>query len=62
MTADSQIYGDQIDAVKEYLSLPEIESPKLKINKAADIFSYKPEDFEISDFVSGPKIEIPVAV
>ena len=62
MTADSHIYGDQIDAVKEYLSLPEIESPKLKINKAADIFSYKPEDFEISDFVSGPKIEIPVAV
>ena len=62
MTADSHIYGDQISAVEEYLSLPEIESPKLKINKAADIFSYKPEDFVISDFVSGPKIEIPVAV
>jgi thymidylate synthase len=27
-----------------------------------DIFSYKPEDFEIIDFESGPKIEIPVAV
>lgn len=62
MTADSHIYGDQIQAVEEYLKLPEIESPKLKIRKAKDIFSYTPEDFEISDFNSGPKLEIPVAV
>jgi thymidylate synthase len=62
MTADSHIYADQIPAVEEYLALPKIDSPKLKINKAADIFSYKPEDFVVSDFTSGPKIEIPVAV
>lgn len=62
MTADSHIYADQIPAVEEYLALPKIDSPKLKINKAADIFSYRPEDFEVSDFTSGPKIEIPVAV
>ena len=62
MTADSHIYGDQIQAVEEYLKLPEIESPKLKIRKAKDIFSYTPEDFEITDFTSGPKLEIPVAV
>lgn len=62
MTADSHIYGDQIEAVKEYLKLPKIDSPKLEIKKAADIFSYKPEDFVISDFQSGPKLEIPVAV
>ena len=62
MTADSHIYGDQIQAMEEYLQLPELDSPKLKINKAADIFSYKLEDFEITDSVSGPKLEIPVAV
>ena len=62
MTADSHIYGDQIQAVEEYLSLPETESPKLKINKATDIFSYKPEDFVLTDFNPGKKIEIPVAV
>jgi thymidylate synthase len=62
MTADSHIYGDQIEAVKKYLDLPVVESPKLKINKAADIFSYQPSDFVISDFNTGPKIEIPVAV
>ena len=62
MTADSHIYADQIEAVKEYLELPETESPKLKINKASDIFSYRPEDFEITDFNCGPRLEIPVAV
>lgn len=61
-TADSHIYGDQIEAVKEYLTLPVIESPKLKIKKAKDILSYTPEDFVLSDFKSGPKLEIPVAV
>jgi hypothetical protein len=62
VTADSHIYFDQLDGVKAYLETPKIDSPKLKINKAADIFSYKPEDFEITDFTSGPNIKIPVAV
>lgn len=61
-TVDSHIYADQIPAVKEYLSLPKIDSPKLKIEKAKDIFSYTPDDFVITDYNPGPKIEIPVAV
>jgi thymidylate synthase len=61
-THDSHIYEDQLDAVKEYLALPEIDSPKLKINKAEDIYSYQPSDFKLTDFNSGPKLEIPVAV
>lgn len=62
MTADSHIYNDQIDSVKEYLDLPKKDSPKLKINKAIDIFSYKIDDFQLSDFNCGKKLEIPVAV
>lgn len=62
VTADSHLYEDQLPAVREYLSLPKTESPRLKINKAADIFSYKLEDFVLSDFNPGPKIDIPVAV
>ena len=62
MTADSHIYEDQIDAVKEYLSLPILDSPKLEIKKADDIFSYKPSDFVLTDFNCGPKIDVPVAV
>lgn len=61
-TVDSHIYWDQIPAVEEYLSLPAFDSPKLTINKATDIFSYKMEDFVLSDYECGPKLEIPVAV
>jgi len=61
-TADSHIYWDQIDLVKEYLASPEMPSPKVKINKAEDIFSYKLEDFELTDFDTGPKLDFPVAV
>lgn len=60
--ADAHIYEDQIEAVQEYLSTPIIDSPRLELNKAADIYSYKLEDFQVLDFVSGPKIAIPVAV
>ena len=61
-TADSHIYWDQIDKVEEYFDMPTIPSPKLKIKKAEDIFSYKLEDFELTDFETGPKIDFPVAV
>lgn len=62
VTADSHIYEDQLQAVEEYLALPEMDSPKLKIKKAKDIFSYTLDDFELTDFNCGSKIEIPVAV
>ena len=62
VTADSHIYEDQIDGVRKYLETPIIDSPKLIINKAKDIFSYTVEDFVLENFSSGPKIDIPVAV
>lgn len=62
MTADSHIYEDQVEAVVQYLSSPLVDSPKVTINKVADIYSYKPEDFVIEGYKPGPKIEIPVAV
>ena len=61
-THDSHIYWDQIDAVNQYLDLPQIESPKLEIKPAEDIYSYTPDSFVLSEFESGPKLEIPVAV
>jgi thymidylate synthase len=61
-TVDSHIYENQLDAVKEYLATPIIDSPKLNLNKAPDIFSYKMDDLELIDFNSGPTIKIPVAV
>lgn len=62
VTADSHIYEDQLEGVKEYLSLPEIPSPRLEIKKAKDIFSYQPEDFVLTEFEPGPVVKIPVAV
>lgn len=61
-TVDSHIYWDQIPAMEEYLSLPSYDCPNLTINKADDIYSYKLDDFVLSNYQSGPKLEIPVAV
>lgn len=61
-TADSHIYWDQIDAVHQYLSSPVVDSPKLKVNKAADIYSYKLDDFQLEGFTPGPKIDIPITI
>jgi len=60
--ADAHIYVDQIPMVEEYLSRPKPDSPKLKLNKAKDIFSYQVSDFEIVDYNPLPSIKIPVAV
>jgi thymidylate synthase len=61
-TVDSHIYEDQVAAVEAYLATGPVPSPRLVLNRAADIFSYKVEDFALEDFKSGPKIDIPVAV
>lgn len=61
-TVDSHIYWDQIPAMEEYLSLPKFDCPNLTINKADDIYSYKLDDFVLSEYQCGPVIKIPVAV
>ena len=61
-TGDSHIYMDQIDAVEEYLSRPETDSPTLKLHPASDIFSYTMDDFEIENYAPQGPIKIPVAV
>jgi thymidylate synthase len=59
---DSHIYENQIDAVRKYLETPILPSPTLELKKAANMYSYKLEDFVLEGFKSGEKIEIPVAV
>jgi len=44
------------------LELPVVDSPKLEIKKAKDIYSYTPDDFVLTEFETGPKLDIPVAV
>lgn len=60
--ADAHLYVNQIDAAREYIMRPEIMSPKLKLNKAKDIFSYKIEDFIIESYNPGEMIKVPIAI
>lgn len=46
-TVDNHIYVNQIDAIEEYLSRKKPDSPKLNLKPAEDIFSYKPDNFEL---------------
>jgi len=61
-TADSHIYVNQIEAVEEYLSRPEIDSPKLVLGEAPSITEYKLEDFNLIDYNPGEKIKMEVVV
>lgn len=61
-TNDSHIYLDQIDAVTKYLGSPVVDSPQINIRKAKDIYSYRPNDFDIVGYTPGPVIAIPIAV
>lgn len=62
VTNDSHVYEDQIPAIEEYLARPKPESPRLKLHKATDIYSYILEDFELADYAPLEAIKIPVAV
>jgi thymidylate synthase len=60
--ANAHVYEDQIPMAEEYLSRPKPDSPKLVLNKAADIYSYKMEDFQVKDYNPLSVIKIPIAV
>ncbi len=61
-TVDSHIYVNQIEQVEKYLARPKHDSPKLKLNRADDMFSYNMESFEIQDYEHEKPIKIPVEV
>lgn len=62
VTNDSHIYLNQISAVSQYLERDKPDSPRIKIDQAADIFSYGVDNFELLGYKPKPKMKIPVAV
>lgn len=62
--SDAHIYVNQVDKVKELLSRKTKPLPKMKIiNKKKNLFDYRPDDFELTDYHPHPGIwDIPVAV
>lgn len=61
-TGDTHIYLNQVEAVEEYLAQPKGDSPTLNLIKADDIYSYRPENFELVDYNPGPVIKMPISV
>jgi thymidylate synthase len=62
--SDAHIYVDQVENVKELLSREPKKLPTVTLNNpTTDIFEFRAEDFEVSDYDPHPSIkDIPVAV
>jgi thymidylate synthase len=56
------IYNNHIPLVEEYLARPIVPSPILKLNKAASIYDYVPDDFTLSEYEPLPAMRVPIAV
>lgn len=62
MLADTHIYVNQIDGLKEQITREPMKLPKLKLNPdVKSIFDYTFEDIEIIDYVSHDKIFLPLS-
>lgn len=59
--ADTHIYQNQFDGVKEQIERNTHKLPTLKLNKAKSLFDYKYEDFELIDYVCEDKIFYPLS-
>jgi thymidylate synthase len=60
---DTHVYSNHVEQIKEQLGRESKgSSPKLVLNKAKDIFSYKFEDFTIEGYEAHPSIKMPIAV
>lgn len=62
--ADAHIYDRHVPIVKELISRPSYDAPKLIINPdIKDFYDFKAEDFVLENYISGPQIKkIPVAI
>lgn len=62
--SDAHIYVDQVDAVKTMLEREPRPLPKMRLtNPTKDLFSFRKDDFELSDYNPHPGIKnIPVAI
>lgn len=61
---DTHIYTNHINPIKEQLkrNSKTMELPKLILNKAKDIFSYKYEDFKIEGYDAHPSIKMDISI
>ena len=60
---DAHLYNNHLEQVDQQLSRTPYKMPKLKINKnIKDIFDFKFEDFELTDYEAHPHIKAPISI
>jgi thymidylate synthase len=59
---DCHIYDNHVDQVREQLSREVYSFPELRLRKAASLFDYEFEDFEVVDYRHHPTLKARVAV
>ncbi len=60
---DAHLYSNHLDQAKLQISRSPYKKPTMKINKnIKDIFDFKMEDFELSDYEAHPHIKGEMAV
>jgi thymidylate synthase len=59
---DCHIYDNHVEQVTEQLSRTAYAFPQLRISKAASLFDYDYDDFELVDYQHHPALRAPVAV
>jgi len=60
---DAHLYNNHLDQVDEQLSRTPYKKPTLNINKnVKDIFDFKFEDFELTDYEAHPHIKAPISI
>jgi thymidylate synthase len=59
---DCHIYDNHVDQVREQLSREAYPFPRLELRKAASLFDYEFEDFQVIDYRHHPTLKAPVAV
>lgn len=59
---DVHIYDNHLAQVREQLSREPYPYPQLEVNKAASLYDYAFEDFEVKNYRHHPTIKAPVAV
>jgi thymidylate synthase len=59
---DCHIYDNHVEQVREQLSREVYSFPRLQLRKAASLFDYEFEDFEVVDYRHHPTLKAPVAV
>ena len=64
MIADAHIYDRHVDIVKELISRPTFDAPKVRLNpNVTNFYDFTTDDLIVEDYQHGPQIKnIPIAV